>query len=87
MIRKHGLIYFEAIGTSVKTAQDGCGISCDTIELCSFLLDPTTNVAKLQNYIADMKSEAKSAHHDSLVTLNKFREVRNGLNEVSFLML
>ncbi|KIM23327.1 hypothetical protein M408DRAFT_332415 [Serendipita vermifera MAFF 305830] len=82
-IQGHTIVYFEAIDTSIKTAQDGYGFSCDAIELCGYLLDPETDTDDLQEYIGDMQSKAKRAHEDSLMTLNKFRDVRKGLIEIT----
>lgn len=84
-IQGHALVYFDAIDASVGTAQDGYAFSCDAIELCGYILDPDADPSELQEYILDMQSKAKLAHDDSVVTLNKFREVRKGLIEVQIL--
>lgn len=82
-----GLSYYSAIDISVKTAQDGYGFSSDALQLCELLLDSDTNVNELQEYIKDMKDKANHAHSDSKETLDKFRNVRKSLNEVSFVII
>lgn len=85
MIRKiqdHVSVYFGAIDTSIKTAQDGYGFSCDAIDLCSHLLNPEMEHTQLQGYIKDMQDKAKDAHGDCLMTVEQFRAVRKGLIEV-----
>lgn len=81
-IQSHAVIYLDAIDTSIKTAQDGYAFSSDAIELCDYLLDPTTNIGELWEYIDDMCGKAKSAHGDSVIVLGKFRDVCKGLMEV-----
>lgn len=67
---------------SIKTAQDGYSFSTDVIQLCDYLLDKTTSMEDLREYIQDMKDKAKQAYGECTETLNKFREVRRGLNDV-----
>lgn len=86
-IQAHSVVYFEAIGMSIKTAQDEYGFSTNAIALCGFLLEKSTKPADLKEYIADMLYKANSAHKDSERTLEMFRDVRRGLIEVSAQLL
>lgn len=82
-IGRLGLIYYEAIDLSIKTAQDGYNFSGDAVQLCELLLNQETDVNDLREYIQDMRDKAKTACEECTHTLNKFRDVRQGLNEVS----
>jgi hypothetical protein len=84
-IQVHTVVYCEAIDTSIKTAQDGFDLSCDAIGLCGYLLEPDTDPNGLQEYIGDLHTKANRVYEDSLTTLNKFRDVRQGLIEVCYL--
>lgn len=82
-IQGYTTVYFEAIRTSINTSQDGYWFSCDALELSSYLLDPETGPNDFQEYIEEMKIKANAAYRDSMTTLNKFRDVRKGLTEIT----
>jgi hypothetical protein len=83
-IEKNGLIYYEAIDMSIKTAEDGHAFSSDIIDLCDFLLDPSTELSDILAYVETIRDKASRAHTDSKATMEKFRAVRAGLYKARY---
>jgi hypothetical protein len=82
-VQEQGVAYYSALDLSLKTAQDGFNFSGDAGQLCDYLLDENNTVDDLQDYIRDLRSIAKRAHSSAIMTCEKFRLVRQGLNQAS----
>jgi hypothetical protein len=82
-IQQNGLTYYDAIDMSIKTAEDGHAFSSDIIDLCDFLLEPTTDLDDILEYVETIRKKASTAHTESEATKEKFRAVRAGLNKIT----
>ncbi|KIM23326.1 hypothetical protein M408DRAFT_332413 [Serendipita vermifera MAFF 305830] len=82
-VHRVGLVYYEAIDLSINTAQHGFDFSGDAVQLCDSLLNPDTEMEALREYIQDMKDKAQGAQEECTNALNKFRKVRQDLNELT----
>ena len=74
--------YIQAIEMSLKIAGDGYSLASDAVDVCEFVVDPTTDPEDLREYIDDMKGKAKEAHQDCKEVSEKFRAVQAGIFEV-----
>jgi hypothetical protein len=80
-IKDNAINYFAAIDMSVHTSQSGVAIAGDAISLCDFLRDGESE-DDLVAYIQDMQERAQEAVQEARNTVAKFKEVRQGLNQV-----
>lgn len=81
-IRRIGLAFYEAIDLSIGIAQHEFDFSGDAIELCDLLLSADTEIEELREYIQDMNDKAKAAREECTNALDKFRKVRQELNQI-----
>jgi len=82
-IRQQAVGYYRALDLSVITAEAGYSFCEDAEQLCDFLVDPQYTVQELQEYIQDMREVARSAHEDAKTMCESFRNVRQGLNQIT----
>lgn len=81
-VQEQGIVYYRALDKSIQVVEDGYAFSVDSEELCGFLLDPHYTEKELQEFVSSMRDFAKQAHSDAKTTVDMFRSVRQGLNEV-----
>jgi FixJ family two-component response regulator len=86
-IAKQGLEYYQAIHMSAETAQKGCFFSQGAVDFCKRLFRAQDFVGTLKSSLGDIKETAKSAHHNSEETHERFKSLRNELIIVCFLTL
>jgi hypothetical protein len=81
-IQEQSRKYYNALDLSIKTAEVGFDFSTDSEYLCEFLLEPSSTVEELQDYISEMREKARHAHDDARHTSEIFRAVRQNLIQV-----
>jgi len=81
-IQEQSVAYYQALDLSIKTVENGYTFSKDSELLCDYLLDPKNTVEELQEFIDDMRKNAKQALKDAKVMSEMFRGVRQILNQV-----
>lgn len=81
-IQKNGSLYCDAIDMSIKTAEDGYAFSSDIINLCDFLLDPSTELDDILDYVKTIRDKANRARIEAAETMEKFRTIYTNAMEV-----
>jgi len=82
-VQAQGIAYYLALDSSIDTAVDGYAFSESSEYLCECLLNPNSTLDDLKDYITDMREKARRAHLDATTVSEKFRSVRQGLNQIT----
>lgn len=82
-VTRNAQIYFEALDLSIQTVDAGYKFSLYSESLCDLLLDPRMNVDQLRGFIQDLRGVARESHEAAKRTSEKFRLVRQGLNQIT----
>jgi hypothetical protein len=75
-------IYFEAISSSVETANDGCTFGGDAISLCEFIASGKHSMQELKSFVQSMLIMASNGQNRATKTSDAFRGVRAELIKV-----
>jgi hypothetical protein len=78
-------IYFDAISSSVETANDGCTFGGDAISLCEFIASGNHSIQELKSFVQSMLVMASNGQNRATKTSDAFRGVRAELIKVRLL--
>ncbi|KAG8795124.1 hypothetical protein FRC16_010210 [Serendipita sp. 398] len=81
-IVNHCTVYVQAINASIKMADDGYTMSEDTLEICEFLLEPSTNQKQLERFVDYMQTRTENAFENCQGILRSLEAVIKSLNEM-----
>ncbi|KAG8748876.1 hypothetical protein FRC14_001877 [Serendipita sp. 396] len=77
----HCTLYVRAIEKSIELAEDGCTISEDALQICDFLLEPSSDQEMLQTFIDYIQKRTRYMPKTCQDLLGMFSTVCSGLNE------
>ncbi|KAG9052552.1 hypothetical protein FS842_009683 [Serendipita sp. 407] len=81
-IGNHCTVYVQAIDASIKMADDGYTMSEDTLEICEFLLEPSTNQKQLERFVDYMQTRTENTFENCQAILKSLEAVLKSLNEM-----